>query len=255
MELRIVGREYEGKVIRPPMETVAYGKVFKPATALRNKYWFIGVFTLLIMYAITAGTFYGLFYLIYLFTEGLWQFSAWIDVMWTPVNFWFWTLGLIVLVPVLILIPVYLNRFEYSVRGESGKSLPEIYVKKGLIDVTEKHVPLRAITNIASKTGPFDRLFGIGNVEIHTAGYSGGPYEGGKPEEKIEGITFYQELRDFILSEMRSLKGIYATTTEVFAEQDRTIRVGSVEEATLATLQDLRNVLARIEDKLDRSDV
>ncbi|KXH69981.1 MAG: hypothetical protein AM326_01435 [Candidatus Thorarchaeota archaeon SMTZ-45] len=255
MELRIMGREYEGKVIRPPMETVAYGKVFRPATALRNKYWFIAVVTMLIMYAITAGTFFGLFYLIYVFTDGLWQFSAWIDAMWTPVNFWFWTLGLIVLVPVLILIPVYLNRFEYSVRGESGKSLPEIYVKKGLIDVTEKHVPLRAITNIASKTGPFDRLFGIGNVEIHTAGYSGGPYEGGKPEEKIEGITFYLELRDFILSEMRSLKGIYATTTEVLSEQDGTIRVGSIEEATLATLQDLRNVLRRIENKLDRSDV
>ncbi|MFW9965643.1 MAG: PH domain-containing protein [Candidatus Thorarchaeota archaeon] len=250
-----MGREYEGKVIRPPMETVAYGKVFRPATALRNKYWFIAVVTMLIMYAITAGTFFGLFYLIYVFTDGLWQFSAWIDAMWTPVNFWFWTLGLIVLVPVLILIPVYLNRFEYSVRGESGKSLPEIYVKKGLIDVTEKHVPLRAITNIASKTGPFDRLFGIGNVEIHTAGYSGGPYEGGKPEEKIEGITFYQELRDFILSEMRSFKGIYATTTEGFTEQDSTIRVGSVEEATLSTLQDLRNVLRRIEDKLDRSDL
>jgi membrane protein YdbS with pleckstrin-like domain len=249
-----MGREYEGKVIRPPMEALAYGKVFKPATALRNKYWFIAIFTLVIMYAITASTFFGIFYLIYMFTDIL-QFSAWVDAMWTPVNFWFWTLALIILVPVVILIPVYLNRFEYSVRGESGKSLPEIYVKKGLIDVTEKHVPLRTITNIASKTGPFDRLFGIGNVEIHTAGYSGGPYEGGKPEEKIEGIVFYQELRDFILSEMRSLKGTYATTTEVFAEQESTIRVGSVEEVTLATLQDLRHVLHRIEDKLDRSGV
>jgi membrane protein YdbS with pleckstrin-like domain len=251
----ILGREYEGKIIRPPMEAVAYGKVFRPSTALRNKYWFIAILTLLIIYAITAGTFFGLFYLIYMFTSELWQFSAWIDAMWTPVNFWFWTLGLVILVPVLILIPIYLNRFEYSVRGESGESLPEIYVKKGLVDVTEKHVPLRTITNIASKTGPFDRLFGIGNVEIHTAGYSGGPYEGGKPEEKIEGIMFYQELRDFILSEMRNLKGTYTTATEVLAEQDSTIRVGSVEEATLATLQDLRHVLRRIEDKLDRSGV
>jgi membrane protein YdbS with pleckstrin-like domain len=246
-------RDYEGKLIRPPIETVAYGKVFKPASALRNKYWFIAIVTLVTMYAITAGTFLGLFYLLFMFNSDLFQFSAWVDAMWTPVNFWFWVISLIILVPVFILIPIYLNRFEYSVRGESGKSLPEIYVKKGLIDVTEKHVPLRAITNIASKTGPFDRLFGIGNVEIHTAGYSGGPYEGGKPEEKIEGIMFYQELRDFILSEMRSLKGTYATATEVLVEQDNTIRVGSVEEATLATLQDLRHVLRRIEDKLDRS--
>ncbi|MFX0054964.1 MAG: PH domain-containing protein [Promethearchaeota archaeon] len=250
-----MGRDYEGKLIRPPMETVAYGKVFKPATALRNKYWFITIVTLVTMYAITAGTFLGLFYLLFMFDSDLFQFSAWLDAVWTPINFWFWTISLIIVVPVFVLIPIYLNRFEYSVRGESGKSLPEIYVKKGLIDVTEKHVPLRTITNIASKTGPFDRLFGIGNVEIHTAGYSGGPYEGGKPEEKIEGIVFYQELRDFILSEMRSLKGTYATTTEVLTEQDSTIRVGSVEEATLATLQDLRHILRRIEDKLDRSGV
>ncbi|MFW9911710.1 MAG: PH domain-containing protein [Candidatus Thorarchaeota archaeon] len=250
-----MGRDYEGKLIRPPMETVAYGKVFKPATALRNKYWFIGIVTLVTMYAITAGTFLGLFYLLFMFNSDLFQFSAWMDVMWTPINFWFWTLSLIIVVPVFVLIPIYLSRFEYSVRGESGKSLPEIYVKKGLIDVTEKHVPLRTITNIASKTGPFDRLFGIGNVEIHTAGYSGGPYEGGKPEEKIEGIVFYQELRDFILSEMRSLKGTYATATEVPTEQDDTIQVGSIEEATLVTLQDLRDVLRRIEDRLDRSGV
>ncbi|MFW9845143.1 MAG: PH domain-containing protein [Candidatus Thorarchaeota archaeon] len=247
-----MGREYEGKVIRPPMEAVAYGKVFKPSTALRNKYWFIAIFTLLVTYGITAGTFFGIFYLIYMFSGDLWQFSAWVDGLWTPVNFWFWLLGLIVLVPVLITIPIYLNRFEYSVRGESGESLPEIYVKKGLIDVTEKHVPLRTITNIASKTGPFDRLFGIGNVEIHTAGYSGGPYEAGKPEEKIEGIVFFQELRDFILSEMRGLKGTYTTTTEVLMNRDSTIRVSSVEETTLATLQDLRDVLRRIENKLDR---
>ncbi|MFW9887499.1 MAG: PH domain-containing protein [Candidatus Thorarchaeota archaeon] len=250
-----MGRDYEGKLIRPPMETVAYGKVFKPAAALRNKYWFIVIVTLMTMYAITAGTFLGLFYLLSMFNSDLFQFSAWLDVMWTPINFWFWTLSLIIVVPVFVLIPIYLNRFEYSVRGESGKSLPEIYVKKGLIDVTEKHVPLRTITNIASKTGPFDRLFGIGNVEIHTAGYSGGPYEGGKPEEKIEGIVFYQELRDFILSEMRSLKGTYATTTEVFDKQERMIRVGSVEEATLATLQDLRDVLQRIEEKIDRGNL
>lgn len=250
-----MGRDHEGKLIRPPMETVAYGKVFKPATALRNKYWFIVIVTLVTMYAITAGTFLGLFYLLFMFDSELFQFSAWLDVMWTPINFWFWTLSLIIVVPVFVLIPIYLRRFEYSVRGESGKSLPEIYVKKGLIDVTEKHVPLRTITNIASKTGPFDRLFGIGNVEIHTAGYSGGPYEGGKPEEKIEGIVFYQELRDFILSEMRSLKGTYATATEVPTEQDDIIHVGSIEEATLVTLQDLRDVLRRIEDKLDRSGV
>ena len=239
-----------GKVIKPPIEAIGYGKVFKPSSALRNKYWFIAIVSVLSVYAITAGAFFGIFYLVYMFNNDLIQYASWFDALWTPVNTWFWMIGLSILVPTFILIPIYLNRFEYSVRGESGESLPEIYVRKGLVDITEKHVPLRAITNIASRTGPFDRLFGIGNVEIHTAGYSGGPYEGGKPEEKIEGIVFYQELRDFILSEMRKLKGSYAMTTEVLTPLD-----GSVEEMTLAALQDIREFLRRIDGKLDRRNI
>ncbi|MFX1417196.1 MAG: PH domain-containing protein [Promethearchaeota archaeon] len=239
-----------GKVIKPPIEAIGYGKVFKPSSALRNKYWFIAIVSVLSVYVITAGAFFGIFYLVHMFNSDLLQYGSWFNLLWAPVNMWFWMIGLAVLVPTFILIPIYLNRFEYSVRGESGESLPEIYVRKGLVDITEKHVPLRAITNIASRTGPFDRLFGIGNVEIHTAGYSGGPYEGGKPEEKIEGIVFYQELRDFILSEMRKLKGSYTMTTEVL-----TIPDGSVEEVTLATLRDMRELLRRIDDKLDRRDI
>ncbi|MHA2380828.1 MAG: PH domain-containing protein [Candidatus Thorarchaeota archaeon] len=239
-----------GRVIKPPLEAIGYGKVFKPSSALRNKYWFIAIVSVLSVYVITAGTFFGIFYLIYMFNNDLWQYAAWFNALWAPVNMWFWIIALAILVPAFIIIPMYLNRFLYSVRGESGESLPEIYVRKGIVDITEKHVPLRAITNIACRTGPFDRLFGIGNVEIHTAGYSGGPYEGGKPEEKIEGIVFHQELRDFILSEMRKLKGSYAMTTEVLTAQD-----GSVEELTLATLQDMRELLRRMNDRLDRGGV
>ncbi|NIV68274.1 PH domain-containing protein, partial [Candidatus Bathyarchaeota archaeon] len=63
--------------------------------------------------------------------------------------------------------------------------------------------PFRTITNIASRVGVFDRLFRIGTVEIQTAGYSGGPTGQGGPEEKLEGIKFYQELAQFVLRELR----------------------------------------------------
>ncbi|MFX0106754.1 MAG: PH domain-containing protein [Candidatus Hodarchaeota archaeon] len=243
-----MGRDYEGKVIKPPIGAIGYGKVFKPSTALRNKYWVIVIVSVVFFYIISLGAFFGVYYFILSFTQDLWQYQAWIMALWMPVNLWFWTIALVfILIPAFIIIPVYLNRFEYSVRGESGESLPEVYVKKGLIDITEKHVPLRTITNISSRTGPFDRLFGIGSVEIYTAGQSGGPYDPGKPEEKIEGIVFYHELRDFILSEMRRLKGAYATTTEIPLQE-----VSSLEELTLKTLQEMRDLLRDINDKLDR---
>ncbi|UCE11487.1 MAG: PH domain-containing protein [Candidatus Thorarchaeota archaeon] len=242
---------YDERVIKPPLESVAFGRVFKPTASLRNKYWFIAIITALIMYLTTIGTFFGIMYMVYSINQTLFQWQTWFDSFWGPVNFWFWGIALVILIPYIVGVPIYLNRFEYSVRGESGETMPEVYVKKGIINVTVKHVPLRTITNISTRTGPFDRLFKIGNVEIHTAGQSGSYYEAGKPEEKIEGIVFYEELRDYILGEMRKLKGTYAVGTEVLTP-DETPIPGNIDEAILTTLRQLRDILRRMDEKLDR---
>ncbi|TFH09611.1 MAG: hypothetical protein E4H14_04150, partial [Candidatus Thorarchaeota archaeon] len=84
----------------------------------------------------------------------------------------------------------------------------------------KRHVPFRTITNVQTRKGVFDRLMGIGTVLIETAGGSvGAPPTGllplliqklgggDKSEERVEGIRFYEELRDFILREMRILGG------------------------------------------------
>ncbi|MFX0210092.1 MAG: hypothetical protein ACFFDT_29190, partial [Candidatus Hodarchaeota archaeon] len=57
-----------------------------------------------------------------------------------------------------------------------------------------------------------DRIFGIGTCEIETAGKSG---QQTGPEEKIEGIRNFREVRDVILNELRRFRGQYATTTEI----------------------------------------
>ncbi|MFX0207068.1 MAG: hypothetical protein ACFFDT_13855, partial [Candidatus Hodarchaeota archaeon] len=59
-----------------------------------------------------------------------------------------------------------------------------------------------------------DRILGIGCVFIETAGKAGMSTE---PEEKIEGIRVYKEVRDFILKELRKFKVPYTTGTEVEA--------------------------------------
>ena len=121
--------------------------------------------------------------------------------------------NLIWLAPLLIYTPYYFRSIEFSVKAETGETMPEVYVKKGVLTITRKHVPFRTITNISSKAGLFDRLFGIGSVHIETAGYSGSQQKG--PEVKLEGIVFYEEVRDFILNELRRLKAPYVTGTEV----------------------------------------
>ncbi len=232
----------EGKVIKPPIENVASGKIIKPSKAFRNKMWFTGIFTAIMLWVVIFGSFTLVLWLVEWFSgisSGL-LFDPW----WITLNIWYWVITAIWLIPAIIIVPIYLRSIEYSVITEEGTAASEIFVKKGIINITRKHVPFRTITNISSRSGPFDRLFGIGSIEIETAGYSGATTQA---EEKIEGITFYEELRDFILKELRKFKGPYVTGTEVVhPEEDPVPRIDdSLEDEILLVLREIRDLLRR----------
>ncbi|MHA1907843.1 MAG: PH domain-containing protein [Candidatus Thorarchaeota archaeon] len=247
-----MGSDYDGMVIRPPIERISSGRIFRPSSKLRNKYWFETIVTAFLFWIVTIGTFFGLIYAIYSLGGDGAQAQSWFQWMWGPVNTWFWVANLAWLIPALILIPIYINSFEYSVRAESGEASAEVYVKKGIITKTEKHVPLRSITNVATKIGVLDRVFGIGCVEIETAGFSGAYQEG--PEEKISGITFFNELRDYILAEMRKFRGpnVLGTEGETVFEDPVPRISGSRDDEILHTLQEMKDLLRSIDRKLDK---
>jgi len=187
----------ETKVVKPPIQKVVSGKIFKPDRAYLHKLWVkntaialtIWLGPMLSSYIIIRG-----FYVIdpSEFGPALATMDVWMPIM----SKWLIYGNLLWLIPAIALTPIYINSIEYSVISESGETMPEIYVKKGILTVTRKHVPFRTITNIASKIGPFDRLFGVGNVSIETAGYSGANQQG--PEEKLEEIIFHEEVRDLL---------------------------------------------------------
>jgi membrane protein YdbS with pleckstrin-like domain len=230
-----------GKVIKPPMEEIARGKVFKPSKYFRNKNWFLGIFSAIMLWLIAIGSMFFVFWLVDLVSG----YSGYIAAIWFPLNFWFWIITLSVLIPYLIVYPIYIRSFEYSVIGKSGETMPEIYVKKGLINITRKHVPFRTITNIQSVAGPFDRLFGIGSIEVETAGGSGSSFQ--SSEEKLEGLTFYEELRDFILMELRRFKDPYVTGTEVVHPEEDPVSMSedSLEDEILLVLREIRDLLKK----------
>ncbi|MHA1963955.1 MAG: PH domain-containing protein [Candidatus Thorarchaeota archaeon] len=231
-----------GKIIKPPMEEIARGKVFKPSKYFRNKNWFLGIFSAIMLWVTVVGSMLLVFWLVELVSGA----TGYLMLIWIPFNFWFWLITLSVLIPYLIVYPIYIRSFEYSVVGKSGETMPEIYVKKGIINITRKHVPFRTITNIQSVAGPFDRLFGIGSIEVETASGSGSALQ--SAEEKLEGLTFYEELRDFILMELRKFKDPYVTGTEVVhPEEDEVIRVGTgdIEDEILMVLREIRDLLRR----------
>jgi membrane protein YdbS with pleckstrin-like domain len=238
-----LGKEIGGRVIKPPLENVTSGKIFKPSRIFLRKEWTKQI-------AIAVSIWIGVIVGFYLFSYFIYYVdpaeipnislhtSTWVG----RINYWLMLGNLLWLLPAMMLTPFYINSIEYSVKGESGKTMPEVYVKKGIVTVTRKHVPFRTITNISSTAGAFDRIFGIGNVNIETAGYSGSNQTG--PEEKLEGIVFYEEVRDFILNELRKFRDPYVTGTEVVFPADEPVERGpGLSDEILITLREIRDLL------------
>lgn len=232
-----------GKVIKPPMEEIARGKVFKPSKYFRNKNWFLGIFSAIVLWIIIVGSMFLVFWLVGIVSGS--SMESTFNLVWIPLNFWYWIIVGSILIPYLIVYPIYIRSFEYSVVAKSGETMPEIYVRKGLINITRKHVPFRTITNLQSVAGPFDRLFGIGSIEVETAGGSGSGLH--SAEEKLEGLTFYEELRDFILMELRKFKDPYVTGTEVVHPEEELVQrmEDSLEDEILLVLREIRDLLRK----------
>ena len=236
-----MGKNVEEKVIRPPVRQITSGKIFKPSPAFLNKMLLQTVLVFIIIWSTSIFSFVGFAFIAA--TDPTNPTSAQIISDWiVPVNLWTVSLNLVWLLPAVIVIPRYFKSIEYSVKAETGDTMPEIYSKRGIVTITRRHVPFRTITNISSRAGPFDRLFKIGSVHIETAGYSGPNQKG--PEEKISGVVFYEEVRDFILKELRKFKEPYVTGTEVVVPTEKMVpRTESLDSEMLVTLREIRDIL------------
>jgi len=237
-----LGKKVEEKVIKPPIAQITSGKLFKPSRAFLHKLLFQSVFAFILIMLTVVLSFVGFCFLLATdpvnYPSATQLISDWL----LPVSLWTAIINLVWLIPTLIAIPPYFSSIEYSVKAESGDTMPEIYSKRGIVTITRKHLPFRTITNISSKSGPFDRLFKIGSVQIETAGYSGASQKG--PEEKIAGIVFYEEVRDFILKELRKFKEPYVTGTEVVVPAEEPVpRMKGLDDEMLITLREIRDIL------------
>ncbi|UCE15027.1 MAG: PH domain-containing protein [Candidatus Heimdallarchaeota archaeon] len=211
------------------------GEPFYPISAFRNKLFlyivsaFVGITTGIVLF----GGFIGFFANLDNDPESD-AFGRWITTHLPELAAWYLLLSLVIMLLAAILVVAYVRRIEYIVDDT------EIVVKKGIINRTIKHVPFRTITNVSSRYGIYDRLFGIGTCEIQTAGKSGTQTG---PEEKIEGIKNFCEVRDVVLSEIRKFRGQYATTTELEPSPPPTPADGFYKEM-LVELREIKRLLA-----------
>ena len=216
---------------------IAEPRTFRPVRAMKIKYY---LSTILIFLGVTVTL---------IAIIGLYAFLVYLDPEEKPIDFstemWLWgivyyfAIGLLVVIAIMLLSRIYIDAISYQVHGT------EVVVFKGLLNKTEKHVPFRTITNILSRAGPLDRLLGIGSVFIETAGQAG---RRRGPEERIEGIRVYKEVRDFILKELRKVRTPYTTA----AESDQSIPF-LAESNVVKELQEIKGLLRDIRDNAKAS--
>ncbi|MHA2603275.1 MAG: PH domain-containing protein [Candidatus Thorarchaeota archaeon SMTZ1-83] len=245
--------EGAARVIKPPSDEFESGRIFRPLPSLRHKKWLKFILAAFAFYGVFLFAFFGpplvtIFIIEFIPLNLYFVQEGWIVgsiVYWIIVPFW--------LIPALVWVHLYVKSIEYSVVGWQGEAMPEIYQKKGIITITKKHVPFKNITYVKNRVGIFDRLYGIGCVKIETAGESGGMQATGvltliisrlvnqSSEENIEGIRFHEELKQFILKEMRG----FGSSHPQDSRQRRGMSQGLFTERTLRAFQDVRDVLRK----------
>jgi hypothetical protein len=115
----------------------------------------------------------------------------------------------------------------------------EIVVEKGVWWKHKNTIPYNRITNIDVVQGPISRRFGLGNVRVQTAGYSGTGGYGRVAEASIFGVENFEEIRDFVMGLVRGFKPVAVEAgVEVVAPEETSREI-------LAELRKIREILER----------
>lgn len=253
----------EGRVIKPPMEQVTSGRVFHPDNAFLYKKW-LRVFIIIVLIWVAIFVFF-VFANDPVFVTDIMEIAVWTEVFfilgWETVNLLYWSIAGTVFVFWMLYTYIYVKRIDYSLASWEGQVSPEVYVKKGIIQITQKHVPFRTVTHVKTRRGVFDRLFGIGTIQIETAAKSsstahgGGVIalilqrlmRGGAGAENIEGVKFHEELRNFILRELRGFSRV-PLRIEPSEKTKRKKRVFNRD--TLEAFREVRDALVQQQERL-----
>jgi membrane protein YdbS with pleckstrin-like domain len=206
------------------MNNQLYSKPFPPQLALRKKY---------ILYVLTLGV-------------GVWvifNFFAFVIVKTDPTFDWPKDYGFLVLystgfISVFILLASWFaHAYYHSIFFEIVEY--EVHVNRGIITKTRKIVPYRTITNVEIKRGPYDRILGLGTIELQTAGFSSNKMG---PEERLDGLPAneLETIQSLILNQVRNVRGSPATSHDLDTPKSDDVLVGILNE-----LKELKKILLK----------
>ena len=122
------------------------------------------------------------------------------------------SLGINVLwgVPAVLLMGPYYRSLRYDIHED------QVIMHVGVVTQSVKYVPFRTVTNMTVKRDPLDRAFGIGSLEIQTAGISGTP----EAEQNLVGLTDPDAVYSLAVQALRRYRGAMGPTTADIEEED-----------------------------------
>lgn len=111
-----------------------------------------------------------------------------------------------------------------------------IHLKSGVLFRVEKTIPLEKIQDLSLRSGPLLNAFGLSSVQVETAG-GGGQHA----DMSLPGLMNAEDFRNAVLDQAET----QAQRLESSAPAD---------DGALAVLREIRDSLARIEARLERSE-
>ena len=114
----------------------------------------------------------------------------------------------------------------------------DLKVRRGILNIEEKSIPLEKITDLAIYQGWIMRQFGIKGIRVETAGQSS---QGALVT--VVGVADINEFRDAVLNQRDRV-------SDTDDEQQPTASTTPGENDTTALLSDIRDSLVRIEARL-----
>ncbi len=191
------------------MNDQKYSQPFAPQAALRKKY----ILYILSLYGGTWVVFNITTFII--IKTGFQKTLGWPSTGFAGA-FIFSTIAFFLFIVLAILYTgVYYNSILFEIVED------EVHVNKGVITKTRKIVPYRTITNVEIKQGPYDRILGLGTIELQTAGFSSNKRG---PEERMDGLPSHELeiIQTLIINRVRKVRGSPATShdTEITDGED-----------------------------------
>jgi uncharacterized membrane protein YdbT with pleckstrin-like domain len=98
-------------------------------------------------------------------------------------------LGFLVFILIQLYLPAYIRTLKYELSSE------DLRVEGGVFWKRKKVIPFHKITNLNTLQGPFERSFGLGHLNIQTAGHGANT----SPEGKLVGLTDFDKIKEEVM--------------------------------------------------------